>query len=522
MRTSTGGPEHDAGTPFTHIIDAFFATARRYADGTAVIDNGRPTTYRELADMVSLVAHRVQELPSDPELPVGLYECFSTASIAAALGIMAAGRYYCPIDPAMVGERLSAFVDGAGFAEVLVVTAHEAPLPEPVHRVRLDLSSVPSHEPPEVPHSPDRTAYLLFTSGSTGTPKGALLTHRVLAVTVPALTELYDIGPADRVLHFTPLFWDTSLEELLPTLSQGGCVVMDAAADIDLHGIVTDYGITTLNLPTAFWNEFVVYLLEEDTALPPCLRTVVIGGEPVRADMLERWRRLDGADRIRLLNTYGATETGMVTHAIDLRDLLALPEPAGHVPIGHPLPHVDARILDERGEPVTAAGVEGELLVGGDGIALRYHRQPEMTAERFTDLDLGAGPTRYFRTRDMVRADASGALEFVGRKDHVVKIRGVRLDLGEVEFWIGRHPGVRAVLVVDRPKGRHNALAAYVLPGPGADTAALPTGIRAYLRANVPPYLVPSTITVVPEFVYTRSRKIDREATRSRYENEAP
>lgn len=504
--------------PHTDLISSFFEAAGKYRTSTAIFDNDIAVTYAELADQVSFVADRVRALPGGPERPVGLLESFNSRSVAAALGIMAAGRCYCPIDPVMAGARLSAFLEAADLQDVVHVAPPVPALPGTTPLV-LDLTSVPKTDPPERAPSLDQPAYLLFTSGSTGKPKGAQLAHRTLATTVPELTECYGIGGDDRVLHFTPLFWDTSLEELLPPLTRGGAVVMDGNADVDLDVVIEERGITVLNLPTAFWNEFVGYLVDQDIPLPAPLRTVIIGGEPVRWDMLQRWRRLKGSERVRLLNTYGATETGMVTHSIDLTGLAARPDPAGPVPIGHPMPYVDQKIIDDRGRPVTEAGAEGELCVAGDSIAIRYYRQPELTAERFFESDLGSGRRRYFRTRDRVRIGASGALEFAGRIDQVVKIRGIRIDLEEAEFWIGSHPGVRAVVVVQQSKGEHNTLVALVLPRPDADQETLPQEIHAYLRANVPPYLVPTTVKVVPEFVHTRSRKIDRNATRDRYLN---
>jgi nonribosomal peptide synthetase protein VioO len=359
----------------------------------------------------------------------------------------------------------------------------------------------------------DDPAYILFTSGSTGAPKPVVTPRRAIAAATGALRELFGLTPADRVLQFASLSWDTCFEEILPALTGGAALIFhDDAYSRSfprMLRMIAASGVTVLDLPTAFWHELVRHLADERATLPPCVRLVVIGGEPVSPARLADWRAL-GTGGVRLLNTYGCTETTLVTHAVDLHGPRAAARDE-RAPIGRPLPHVEQRL-----------GADGELLVGGPSLALGYLGLPEATARRFVELDTG----RYFRTGDRVAPIAGGMLVHQGRLDHELKIRGIRVDPAEVEAWIAGHPRVAEVAVAGVGVGDHTALAAYVVPrasakdpagdaGPGA--AGLADDIREYLRDRVPCHLVPGRIIVVPELVRTVSGKIDRAESHRRY-----
>lgn len=362
----------------------------------------------------------------------------------------------------------------------------------------------------------DDPAYILFTSGSTGAPKPVVTPRRAIAVVTGALRELFGLTPEDRVLQFASLNWDTCFEEILPTLTTGATLVFhDHAHSGSFHRtlrMIAAERITVLDLPSAFWHELVRHLVDEGATLPACVRLVVIGGEAVSAARLADWRAL-GTAGIRLVNTYGCTETTLITHAIDLHGPLAA---GGRVPtelavggagervsIGRPLPHVRQHLSES-----------GELLVGGPSLALGYRSLPEATAERFVEL----GAERYFRTGDRVGLAADGTLTHEGRLDHELKIRGIRVDPGEVEAQIAGHPRVGAVAVTGVTVADHTTLAAYIVPGaPAYDHTTLAADVRDYLRDRVPCHLVPSRITVVPELVYTASGKVDRAGSHRRY-----
>jgi nonribosomal peptide synthetase protein VioO len=492
------------------VVDAFFACARTNAHRPAIVGNGRQLRYGELARSVRELALRL-----GPDCGVvGVLVTRSEHTIVALLATLAAGGTYCPIDPTFPIERQRALLRASG-ARFVVATAGgqrsvgDLPVVEPPD----PLSASPDFEDdPLATAEPDSPAYLLFTSGSTGEPKGVLTPRRALDVAVDSLRGLFAITPADRVLQFASLNWDTCFEEITPTLTTGASLVIDDEAYTGslprLLRLVAREQVTVLNLPTAFWHELVNYLGEECTAgtpaLPASVRAVIIGGEAVRPARLAEWRSLD-TSRIRLVNTYGATETTLITHALDLHGPLAESidvAAAEPVPIGRALPHVTEHIGDD-----------DELFIAGPSLALGYLGLADASAARFPVLDLGDGLRRYFRSGDRVSRGANGTLVYRGRLDNQLKVRGIRVDLGEVEAELARHPGVAAVAVTGVSIADHTTLAAYVVPRASADGSTLSAELFAQLRARVPAHLVPASITVVPTLVYTPSGKVDRAGT---------
>ncbi|MFG1951997.1 TIGR03086 family metal-binding protein [Micromonospora sp. NPDC048830] len=459
------------------VLDRFRVAAGRYADRPALVHNGHHVTYAELEAAALATARRLGPRPG----VVAVEATHTPTTVVGLLGAWAAGGAYCPVDPRFPAERRDAMLTAAGCGVLLDLPPQPAdPVPRRLY----------GNQPA------DDLAYVLFTSGSTGEPKPVLTPRNAIAATVDALRALFGITPTDRVLQFASLNWDTCFEEILPALTGGARLVFDDEAYTGSFPrflrAVERQGITVLDLPTAFWHELVTYLAEEDAALPASVRLVVIGGEAANPARLADWFALR-TGHARLLNTYGCTETTLITHAVELR------EPASPVPIGRPLPHVV--------EHVTA---DGELLVGGPSLAAGYRGLPEATAERFTTVD----GRRFFRSGDRVSRDAAGVLRHEGRTDDEIKIRGIRVHPAEVEAHIAGHPGVAAVMVTGLAVADHTVLAAWVVPRSPTDTAGLAAGIAEHLRGRVPAHLVPSRIRVVPGLVHTPSGKIDRRRTR--------
>ena len=346
---------------------------------------------------------------------------------------------------------------------------------------------------------------MLCTSGSTGAPKPVVVSAHALAVTVRALRDLFALTLEDRVLQFASLGWDTCFEEILPALTAGATLVFDDEAQSGSFPrfvrMLAQREVTVLDLPTAFWHEFVLFLHEEHAELPKCVRLLVIGGERVDSRRLSQWRDL-GTGHIRLLNTYGCTETTMITHAVQLAGPGNEPEVAAHdadAPLGRPLPHVRDHISDE-----------GELLVSGPSIATGYLGLPETTATAFPVADHGSGPTRWFRTGDLVTRGATGLLYPRGRTDEQVKVRGVRVHPAEVEAQLNTHPAVALAVVTGERRLGQISLTAYVVRA-GTTTSA---DLRRYLRDRLPGQFVPSRVEFVAALAYTPSGKVDRAATR--------
>jgi amino acid adenylation domain-containing protein len=512
-----------AATPADPVADLLRVAARQ-PDRCALLDGDTPVGYRELAAAVRGVLDAVAP---HGDGPVGVVARHDAAAIIGALGVLAAGRSYVALDPSTPAGRLRAMIEQVGCTEI-VGRLPDAAVPPSARMLAPARDGDPLTADEVVPADPESAAYLLFTSGSTGTPKAVVVPRRALSAVVPELVRCYGIEPDDRVLHFTPLFWDTSLEELLPTLSRGATLVLDPVADLDLPSVLHTHAVTVVNLPTGFWHETVTVLLEDGGTLPACTRTVVVGGEPVRPEMLRAWHRL-GLPATRLVNTYGSTETALVTHAVDIAGPAAveLPDDAP-VPFGRPLGHVRQAVVapDEGSESDQEVGTgteaspdsTGELLLSGPNVALGYHGRPELTARRFPVLDLGDGPRVWFRTGDRVGPGPAGTLVHKGRIDGQVKVRGIRVDLGEVEYLTAGHPRVRAVAVAPVARRGHTSLTAFVvLHDDGSPEADALADIRRHLRATAPAHLVPGAVLAVPELCHTRSRKIDRAATQRRY-----
>ncbi|HWM07423.1 MAG TPA: amino acid adenylation domain-containing protein [Actinophytocola sp.] len=467
----------------------FLAVAASSSDGPALVHNGDVLTYAALRELALDVAARLGPGPG----VVGVWTTRTPATIAALLGTWLAGGAYCPLDPKFPAQRLDEMVAGCD-----TVLDPVAPMAASAGPARQPAGPTAGPDDP-APAGPDDPAYVLFTSGSTGAPKPVLTPHRAILTVTRALRDLFEVTPADRVLQFASLNWDTCFEEILPTLTAGATLVLDDDAHTGSFRrflrMVERERITVLDLPTAVWHELVHHLTEDAATLPARVRLVVTGGEAVSPDRLADWTALD-TGRVRLLNTYGCTETTLITHAAELLG------PYDKVPIGRPLPHVT--------EHVTA---EGELLVAGPALALGYRGRPEQTAARFVDL----GGRRYFRTGDRVGRRPDGQLVHEGRLDGEVKVRGIRVDPAEVEAHLARHPAVAEAAVAGVRVANHTTLAAYVVVRPNADLAGLDASILADLRARVPGHLVPSRLTVVAALARTPSGKVDRAGAHRRH-----
>lgn len=474
------------------IVDAFRAAVATHPGRPALVGEADPLSYARLADQVDRTAQRLRALTPDGAV-VAVMAAHSPATVSAMLAVWAAGRSYCPVDPAFPTARRAAMLAAAGCSAVL----------DPRDDTLTPLDGEPG-EPASarpVAHHPrgPGLAYTLFTSGSTGAPKPVLTPRHAISAAVHSLRALFEVDPDDRVLQFASLNWDTCLEEILPALTSGAALVLHSDAHRGSFPrflrLVTRERITVLDLPTAFWHELVTYLVESGEALPETVRLVVIGGEPASPARLADWAGQQ-TGHARLLNTYGSTETTLITHAVDLHGPhVSAPVPGGRVPIGRALPHVTERIGDD-----------GELWIGGPALACGYRGLPAATADRFVVLE----GERFFRTGDRVRRAADGVLVPLGRLDGEIKVRGVRVDPAEVEAHIAAHPCVRAVAVTGEQAADHTVLAAYVVARTSASTVGLAAIIRDHLRRHLPAHLVPSHIRVVPDLVYTPSGKVDR------------
>ena len=374
-----------------------------------------------------------------------------------------------------------------------------------------------SDEDPRVDVDPDNLAYVIYTSGSTGLPKGVLISHGAFAEHCLEIRNHYRLTPGDRVLQFASLVFDASLEQIVPPLITGSRVVLmhgDLWAPKDFRRKVSDLGITIVNLPPAYWSQ-VVLLWDQEKNPVQSLRLVIIGGDVVRPKSIEV---LAGTsmNTVRILNAYGPTETTITATTFEIpsdpAELLSM----SRVPIGEPLSGRKGCIVDKYGNPVPA-GLTGELCLGGVGIARGYLNRPELTAEKFVPDPFeivsgqsGQGGERLYRTGDLARSLPRGGIDFLGRIDHQVKVRGFRVELGEIETALRKHPGVKDALLLseDREESGEQRLVAYVVFEPGGAPSA--EDLRRYLQGKLPSYMIPASFVSLERFPMTAGGKIDR------------
>jgi amino acid adenylation domain-containing protein len=338
-------------------------------------------------------------------------------------------------------------------------------------------------------------AYVIYTSGSTGVPKGVEVTHGNLRARVAWMRKEYGLGPGDRVVQFASLSFDAHVEEIFPALASGATVVLLAhgAASLPEH-LATEAGrrVTVLDLPTAYWHQLMQ--MRDEVAWPAGLRLVILGGEQVHASAVELWHERFG-DRVPLMNTYGPTEATVIATAGRL-------EPGDHhPPIGRPIGDTTVYILDQRLNPVPP-GAAGELCIGGAGVAQGYLRRPAMTGAAFVPDPFGPPGARLYRTGDRARFRVDGQLEFLGRLDDQLKLRGFRVEPGEVEAVLLTHPLVRHAAV----RAHREVLVAYVVSGARQEELA------RFAAASLPPHMVPAHWVRMEAMPLTANGKLDRAA----------
>ncbi|MFJ5228433.1 amino acid adenylation domain-containing protein [Kitasatospora sp. NPDC088391] len=515
-----GGPL-PAAVRGTDLAAAVAGRAAGRPDAVAVGGVGEQLTYRRLVDISDELARVLAGHGVAPEEGVGLLLGRSAAQVAAPLAVLRAGGAYVPLDPRWPAERLAA-VAAAAAPRLLVVDAAHADHPWVRARgaaarvVTVDgagrvLSGAPAGPGPlPAPAGGDRLAYVMFTSGSTGLPKGVGVTHADVAAL--AADRTWDGSAAEAVLLHSAYVFDAATFELWVPLLRGGRVVVapeGALQPAALRAAAERDGVRAAFLTTALFNVFA----ETDPGALGLLRLAAAGGETAAPDVLQRL----AADHpgTRVLNAYGPTEatTFALLHRVPAEDA-----PGGVPPIGRPLDGVRALVLDGALRPVPD-GAEGELYLAGPGVARGYLGQPGLTAVRFVADPAAGDGSRMYRTGDLVRRTPDGQVAYVARADQQVKLRGHRIEPGEVEAVLRAHPAVRAACVVvraDAPGGP--ALAAYAVPAADASAdasagvSADPAGLLAHLRGRLPAHLVPATVQLLDALPLTANGKLDRAA----------
>ncbi|MFF0742774.1 amino acid adenylation domain-containing protein [Streptomyces sp. NPDC004111] len=495
----------------------FALRAERTPDALALIDGDTALTYRQLHSAAwdfagHLAGHGVRRGDI-----VALLTRRSARTVVAQLGLWWAGAVCVPLDPAHPRARTEAMLADAGAVLTVgdedLLAANDGigrvlalpPAPTPLGDAGTDAdegTDAGAASAAVGPHSgpgPDAAAFLMFTSGSTGRPKGVAVRHGAVAelVTDPAYLT---VTARDRVLLHSPATFDASTFEVWVALANGAAVVVcpaDRPTFEDLVQEVERHGVTVAFFTTALFHQ----LAARRSRVFALLRTVIVGGEALSAQHARSVLR--PFPWLELVNGYGPTETTTFATAHRVTDA----DCEGPVPIGRPVAGATAHVLDESGEPVPA-GTKGELWVGGSRLALGYHGQPGLTAERFV-----AHPAlgRVYRTGDLVSTRTDGALDYHGRTDDQVKVRGHRIEPGEIEHVLRNLPEVDdAAVTVRRPTPDDARLAAFVVGAAGA--APDPEDLRTRLTALLPAHLVPDELTVLERLPLTSTGKVDRRA----------
>lgn len=503
LQEGAGGRDFPKEKCLHHLFEA---QVRRTPEAIAVQHEGKTLSYGALDRRANQLAHRLQNLGVGPDTVVGLCLERSLELIIGLIGILKAGGAYMPLDPAYPGERLSFMLENSKASLILTQRSMTDRLPSSNAQILCLDDENSSLEGdcgvPLSPVTPHNLLYVIHTSGSTGQPKGIAMPHAPLVNLVwwQVRQRTFNRGP--RVLQFTPISFDVSCQEMFSAWASGGTlVVVDETTRRDppaLLRFMDEQAVECLFLPFVALQRLAE--AAESAPVPSALREVITAGEQLQIQpaLVRFFQRLP---RCRLYNQYGPAETHVVTQY----PLKGPPETWPALPpVGRPLPNCLTYILDENGRQVPE-GKTGELWLGGVNIARGYLHQPELTAERFQENPF-TGDGRIYKTGDMARYLPDGNIEFLGRSDHQVKIRGIRVELGEIEVVLAQHPAVKEAAVVAKPDGvgQDKRLVAYVAG------RTSPPALTRYLAEKLPEIMVPSRIMVLPALPLTPSGKIDR------------
>ena len=440
------------------IHELFEAQVTRTPDSVAVMIGNQQLSYQDLNQRANQLAHYLRKLGVEPEVLVGICLERSPDMVVGLLAILKAGGAYVPLDPAYPKERLAFMLEDAQVPVLL--TFQEGGCISEVPKTKVvcldadwNVVAQESQENLVNQAAPESLAYVIYTSGSTGKPKGVMIEHRSLVNFTKAASFEYALLSSDRILQFASISFDTAAEEIFPCLVRGATLVLRTREMLSSVPVFLqtccDLKLTVLDLPTAFWHQMSAELSARGFMLPESMRLVIIGGERARPQWLATWQKHVG-QRVRLVNSYGPTETTIVATICDLLGPRGVDITGRVLPIGRAIDNVQTYILDQYLQPV-AVEVPGELYIGGAGLARGYLNQPDLTAEKFIPNPFSETPgARLYKTGDLVRYRQDGNIEFLNRIDYQEKIRGFRIELTEIETVLNQHPAVQESVVIAR------------------------------------------------------------------------
>lgn len=497
------GPDHTPSLVRNELLyELFEASVDNGPERIAVLCGGVSLTYRELDERANRLAHYLRRSGAAKKDCVAIFLPRSEHVYTAILGVLKAGCAYVPLDPETPADRIAFILEDCQ-AKCLITLSETAlglahVLPATVSVIKLDSEGQEIADMPatritraETGLQRENLCYLIYTSGTTGRPKGVQIEHRNATNLIRAESRLYGVNRDDRVFQLASVAFDASVEEIWLAFFHGATLVVGTKeimrSGYEFSSLLAKLGITVLSCVPTF-----LLMLEEDI---PTVRILILGGEACPPDVAARWCR---PGRV-VFNTYGPTETTVIATASIL-------EPGRPVTIGRPVANYKVYLLDEHLAPVPL-GAEGEICIGGEGVARGYLNRPELQKEKFVLMDtLDGPPARLYRSADLGRFTPDGEIEYLGRTDDQVKLRGYRIELREIEAVLMQCPGVLAAAAALHKPAQQ--LAAYVVARAGQTPDR--DLLRKTLYARLPPYMVPAFLDEIEALPLTSSNKIDR------------
>uniref|UniRef100_A0A2P1CZG6 AptD n=2 Tax=unclassified Phormidium TaxID=2609805 RepID=A0A2P1CZG6_9CYAN len=480
------------------FVDLFEQQVTKNPHQIALVFESQNLTYQQLNQKANQVAHYlIQNHQIQPDTFIGICVERSFEMIIGILAILKAGGAYLPIDPYYPQERIQFMLENSGASILLTQSFIEdkLPLKSSCKLICLDSEKFDceSTENPPIQTKPENLVCLIYTSGSTGKPKGVMIEHRGLTNFVLAWLQTFQVQPHNSYVQLASFSFDMAMAEIAPTLVVGACLYLSKKETLlnsqSLVNLLATAKISHIVIPPSMLS-----VLAPDAL--PNLQTIVVGGEACSAELVTKW-----APGRQLWNGYGSTETTICL-------VVASCQPNGKKPpIGKPFPNARIYILDAQNQPLPP-GIPGELCIAGVGLARGYLHRPDLTKEKFIEVDLFGKNERIYKTGDLAKWNYEGNLEYLGRIDEQVKLRGFRIELGEIESLLLQHPSVKEAVVTLHKTENNQSLVAYIT-GINNDST---TGLKNYLKSRLPDYMIPAQIIVLDELPLTPNGKVDRKA----------
>ncbi|MUG92160.1 amino acid adenylation domain-containing protein [Scytonema sp. UIC 10036] len=494
-----------------HLLEA---QQQQSPDAIAAVFADEQLTYHELNARANQLARHLQTLGVGPEVLVGVCMERSLEMLVALLGILKAGGAYVPLDPAYPQERLAFMLEDAQVCVLLTqeclsksFTAHKAR----IICIDTDWERIGQEQGENLINEviPENLAYVIYTSGSTGTPKGVLISHNSLVNYTLAIMKQFNLQCDDRVLQFASISFDVSVEEIFPTWLSGATIVLQNEKSLTscryLLEIIEKESITLMELPAAYWHQWVDELSLSEKQLPASFRSIIVGSDNISLEKFVTWQKFG----VPFINVYGLTEATVTSTLHTFPISTENQEVWSTLHIGRPIANTQIYLLDSYLQPVPI-GKSGELYVGGIGLTRGYINRPDLTADKLIPNSFSKQPgARLYKTGDLARYLPDGNIEFLGRIDHQVKLRGYRIELSEIETALSQHQCIQSVAVlVQNDNVTDKRLVAYLV----LKTGQTPTvnELRRFLRKTLPEYMIPSVFTMLEALPLAPNGKLDR------------